>query len=99
MSQPICLQLYTIRDAMSADWKASLARVAQIGYAGVEVVYTDKIPATAFKAELDRHNLIVSTKSSLISNCSVPTTSFALGVLLINAMMQPNGVSLCMSSK
>jgi sugar phosphate isomerase/epimerase len=60
MSQPICLQLYTLRDAMSADWKATLARVAQIGYAGVEVVYTDKIPAAEFKAELDRNKLLVS---------------------------------------
>lgn len=60
MSQPICLQLYTIRDAMAADWKAALARVAQIGYAGVEVVYTDQIAATDFKAELDRNNLVVS---------------------------------------
>jgi sugar phosphate isomerase/epimerase len=60
MAQPICLQLYTVRDAMAADWKATLARVAQIGYAGVEAVYTDKIPAATFKAELDRHKLLVS---------------------------------------
>jgi sugar phosphate isomerase/epimerase len=60
MSQPICLQLYTVRDAMAADWKATLARVAQIGFAGVEVVYTDTIPANEFKTELDRNKLLVS---------------------------------------
>jgi sugar phosphate isomerase/epimerase len=60
VSQPICLQLYTVRDALSADWKQTLSQVAAIGYAGVELVYTDQIPAAEFKAELDRHNLIVS---------------------------------------
>jgi len=60
MSQPICVQLYTVRDAFSADWKATLKRVADIGYAGVELVYTDAIPAADFKAELTRNNLIVS---------------------------------------
>ena len=60
MSQPICVQLYTVRDAMTADWRGTLNRVAQIGYAGVELVYTDQIPASEIKAELTANNLLAS---------------------------------------
>lgn len=36
MTKPIALQLYTIRDALKADFEGSLRRVAALGYAGVE---------------------------------------------------------------
>jgi sugar phosphate isomerase/epimerase len=56
----LCVQLYTVRDAMANDWQGTLARVAKIGYTGVEVVYTDQIPAATFHAELVRNSLRVS---------------------------------------
>ena len=36
MTVPIALQLYTLREALAADFNASLKAVAKIGYAGVE---------------------------------------------------------------
>jgi sugar phosphate isomerase/epimerase len=36
MSKPIALQLYSVRDALSADFEGTLRRVAEIGFAGVE---------------------------------------------------------------
>lgn len=58
--QPVCLQLYTVRDAMSADWKGTLKRVADIGYAGVELVYSHDVPVAALRAELEANGLRVS---------------------------------------
>lgn len=61
MAYTICVQLYTVRDAMAQDWKSTLQRVAQIGFTGVEIVYTDQIPAATFNAELVRNKLRVSS--------------------------------------
>lgn len=33
---PISLQLYTVRDALAADWEGTLEKVAEMGYVGVE---------------------------------------------------------------
>ncbi len=55
MSKPIALQLYSIRDALNADFAGSLRRVAELGYAGVEFagVYGESpTSAAALCAEL-----------------------------------------------
>ena len=42
---PVALQLYTIREVLAIDFEGSIRRIAQIGYAGVEVGFpgtTDK---------------------------------------------------------
>ncbi len=39
MADIVALQLYTIRDEMEKDFKQTLRRVADIGYAGVEFAY------------------------------------------------------------
>jgi sugar phosphate isomerase/epimerase len=36
MTKPIALQLYTVRERLAADYGGALARVTDIGYAGVE---------------------------------------------------------------
>ena len=36
MTKPIALQLYSVRDALSADFEGTLRRVADIGFVGVE---------------------------------------------------------------
>ena len=36
MTQPIALQLYTVRDQLARDFEGTIRRVAEIGYAGVE---------------------------------------------------------------
>ncbi len=53
----IGVQLYTLRDAMKADFEGSLARVAQIGYQEVEFAgYFDRMPRQV-RTILDRHHL------------------------------------------
>lgn len=36
MAKPIALQLYTVREAMNADFEGTVRRVAEMGYVGVE---------------------------------------------------------------
>ena len=36
MTQPLSVQLYTVRDALSADLPGTLQRIASIGYTNVE---------------------------------------------------------------
>ncbi len=53
----IGVQLYTIRDAMKADFEGSLARVAEIGYQEVEFAgYFDRTPRQV-RTILDRNHL------------------------------------------
>lgn len=53
----IGVQLYTIRDALTADLDGSLARVAAIGYQEVELAGYRGHSVADFKAALDRHGL------------------------------------------
>lgn len=55
--EPIGVQLYTIRDAITRDLDGSLARVAAIGYREVELAGYRSHTVTEFKAALDRHGL------------------------------------------
>ncbi|MEM7802869.1 MAG: sugar phosphate isomerase/epimerase, partial [Chloroflexota bacterium] len=36
MTKPVALQLYTVREALAADWEGTLEQVAKMGYVGVE---------------------------------------------------------------
>lgn len=56
---PVCLQLYTVRDASAADFYGTLEKVAKIGYAGVELAGLNGKPAAELKKVLDDHNLLV----------------------------------------
>src|SRR5689334_9818413 len=52
MALPIALQLYTVRDAMSADFVGTIKKIADFGYAGVEgagVIYQHTPPKEAAK--------------------------------------------------
>lgn len=52
MALPIGLQLYTLRDAMTADFDGVIRKVADVGYAGVEVagvIYEHTTPQNAAK--------------------------------------------------
>lgn len=45
MTQPLSVQLYTVRDALSADLPGTLQRIADIGYTNVELFgYVDRAP-------------------------------------------------------
>jgi sugar phosphate isomerase/epimerase len=54
----IGVQLYTIRDALTADLDGSLARVAAIGYQEVELAGYRSHTVAEFKAALGRHGLM-----------------------------------------
>ncbi len=45
MAIPVALQMYTLRDQASADFRGALADVARIGYAGVELAGTGGLTA------------------------------------------------------
>jgi sugar phosphate isomerase/epimerase len=42
---PVALQLYTVRDEMARDFKGTVRKVAQLGYAGVEFAGTGDLSA------------------------------------------------------
>ena len=51
------LELYTVRDLLTADYEGTLAKVAEIGYTEVEPVSYGNMSPTAFRAMLDRLKL------------------------------------------
>jgi sugar phosphate isomerase/epimerase len=53
----ISIQLYTVRDALSADPAGTLAALADIGYTRVELAGTAGLTATAFRALLDANGI------------------------------------------
>lgn len=58
MPAPIALQLYSVRDALSADFEATIRRVAEMGYLGVETagVFGQGVPqAVALFRDLGLH--------------------------------------------
>ncbi|MBB6053503.1 sugar phosphate isomerase/epimerase family protein [Armatimonas rosea] len=54
---PICLQMYTVRDDAQRDLAGTLATVASLGYAGVELAGYSGKTAQEYKALLDSHGL------------------------------------------
>lgn len=57
MSLPIALQLYTVREALTADLDGTLKQLASIGYKNVEVAGTYGKTAAEFSALLNSHGL------------------------------------------
>jgi sugar phosphate isomerase/epimerase len=53
----ISIQLYTVRDALSADPAGTLATLADIGYTKVEAAGTAGLTAAAFRALLDANGI------------------------------------------
>ena len=60
MTQPIALQLYTVRDQLARDFEGTIRRVADIGYAGVETAsFPVGVSAAAAKALFDEVGLTI----------------------------------------
>ncbi|HEU4600152.1 MAG TPA: sugar phosphate isomerase/epimerase [Solirubrobacterales bacterium] len=57
MSTQIAAEMYTVRDAADADLAATLERIAEIGYLGVELVGLHGATPAEFRAHLDRLEL------------------------------------------
>jgi sugar phosphate isomerase/epimerase len=57
---PIVLQLYTVRDDAERDFSGTLGRVAEIGYAGVELAGYHGLSVRALKSRLDDLHLRVA---------------------------------------
>jgi sugar phosphate isomerase/epimerase len=53
----ISIQLYTVRDALTADPAGTLAALAEIGYTKVEVAGTAGLTAAAFRSLLDANGI------------------------------------------
>jgi sugar phosphate isomerase/epimerase len=54
---PVALQLYTVRDEAAKDFLGTLARVAAMGYAGVELAGMGGLSARRLREALDRLGL------------------------------------------
>jgi sugar phosphate isomerase/epimerase len=57
---PIALQLYTVRDELARDFQGTVRRVAEIGYAGVELAGTGGLTADEMSALLQETGLKVA---------------------------------------
>lgn len=63
--RPIALQLYTLREAMAADWEGILEKIATVGYAGVETAGFTYASDREAKAKFDQLGLqVVAAHSS-----------------------------------
>lgn len=60
MSNPISLQLYTVRDDAGRDFVGTLKQVAEIGYGAVELAGYGGLSATQLRAACDQLGLVVS---------------------------------------
>ncbi len=60
MTNPISLQMYTLRDETAKDFPGTLARVAEIGYSAVELAGMGAMSATEMRALLDSLGLVCS---------------------------------------
>src|SRR5436305_1208609 len=60
MAIPIALQLYTVREEAARDFPGTLAQVAAIGYAGVELAGYGGLDVSALRERLDALNLAVA---------------------------------------
>lgn len=56
-SIPVALQMYTLRDDSAQDFVGTMSKVAEIGYAGVELAGTGGLSAEELKRLLDDLNL------------------------------------------
>jgi len=56
---PLAVQLYTVRNQVALDWVGALKRIAQIGYAGVELWFRDWIDVAPLKREVEAAGLVV----------------------------------------
>jgi sugar phosphate isomerase/epimerase len=75
MSSPIALQLYTVRDLLRQNPTATLTRIAEIGYAGIEASLLDPSgePATALLA----HRLGLQVPSVMTGSLPFDNASLA----------------------
>ena len=54
MTQPIALQLYSVREQLAHDFEGTIRRVAGIGFAGVETANFPAGRGTAVRFKVDR---------------------------------------------
>lgn len=59
-TNPLSLQMYTLRDLAATDYVGTLRKVKEIGYGAVEVAGVGGMSAAALRQELDAIGLIVS---------------------------------------
>ncbi|PJJ70992.1 sugar phosphate isomerase/epimerase [Diaminobutyricimonas aerilata] len=86
---PVSVQLYSVRDAIAADLRAALDRVAAIGFENVELYgFVDKVDeyATALEATGLR---ALSAHASLVGSDDVQRTLDAAATLGVTTLIDP----------
>lgn len=68
--KPIAIQLYTVREALSADWEGTLEKIAELGYIGVETAGFGYAPsrATAIQKYADLGLKVVGAHAPLLND-------------------------------
>ncbi len=59
-TNPLSLQMYTLRDLAATDYPGTLRKVKEIGYGAVEIAGFGGMSAAALRRELDEIGLVVS---------------------------------------
>lgn len=59
-TNPLSLQMYTLRDLAATDYVGALRKVKEVGYGAVEVAGVGGMSAAALRQELDAIGLIIS---------------------------------------
>lgn len=89
MPAPISVQLYTVRDAISADLPAALDRVAAIGFTQVEP-YRFVEDAAAYAAALPAAGLTAPSGHASVIDAAAPEKTFEAAALLgIGTVIDP----------
>lgn len=102
MATPIALQLYTVRDLTAQDFPGTLAQVATIGYAGVELAGYGGMAVPDLKAKLDQLHLRVAGSHvalkrletelpQVIEECHTLHTAYLVCPVLPQELRSPEG--------
>ena len=79
MSKPIALQLYSVREALAQDWLGTLARVAEIGYVGVETAGFDAAGGVTGTVSFDPANPAATTGKIVVATSSLTVANAMMG--------------------
>ena len=66
---PVALQMYTVRDEAAVDFTGTLRKVAETGYAGVELAGTGGMSAADLRSLLDELGLQVAGSHVGLAMC------------------------------
>ena len=92
MSQPLAVQLWTVRDQIAADRDETLRRIAGIGFTGVEPFRPTEDPAGFRKVADDLGLRVVGAHAGTLLTAEPAAVFEALGVLGTDLAIVPGGI-------